>query len=379
MPVQYTIKLYDDAGVAIGIVTPLSIAVVHKINTPSVATFSVNLNASVVQDLDYNYIIEIIRSDPSVGMQAYTEFSGFIRYWNRKYEQNPIMEVTAVDASSIIQSRIVAWFPNLDWVSFFRAVTFPTASKILTYLWNYNIGSLARFYPPILTTGQQRRYGSRLDRWTDGRISTAVDAVDLGIGAAIEIACSGENLHDVMVKVADTGGLDFTVLFDIPTLAYTFFYADNLGADRRSYLKLSQANNTIGNLSRSTNLINYYTMFHVIGKGDDKNNLRNQYPTTAPTGISLREAFVKGADQKNGQQLYNLGFSRFRQQRQKIQAYDIEILQSSVWRYGRDYFLGDLVSVDANAAVPLTRKIYAVSLAMDSQGAEEVQIDLAAI
>lgn len=379
MPVQYTIKLYDDAGVAIGIVTPLSIAVVHKINTPSVATFSVNLNASVVQDLDYNYIIEIIRSDPSVGMQAYTEFSGFIRYWNRKYEQNPIMEVTAVDASSIIQSRIVAWFPNLDWVSFFRAVTFPTASKILTYLWNYNIGSYARFYPPILTSGQQRRYGSRLDRWTDGRISTAVDAVDLGIGAAIEVACSGENLHDVMVKVADTGGLDFTVLFDIPTLAYTFFYADNLGADRRSYLKLSQANNTIGNLSRSTNLINYYTMFHVIGKGDDKNNLRNQYPTTAPTGISLREAFVKGADQKNGQQLYNLGFSRFRQQRQKIQAYDIEILQSSVWRYGRDYFLGDLVSVDANAAVPLTRKIYAVSLAMDSQGAEEVQIDLAAI
>ena len=131
--------------------------------------------------------------------------------------------------------------------------------------------------------------------------------------------------------------------------------------------------------TRSTNLINYYTMFHVLGKGDDKNNLRNQYPTTAPTGISLRETFVKGADQKNGQQLYNLAFSRFRQQRQKIQAYDIEILQSSVWRYGRDYFLGDLVSVDANAAVPLTRKIYAVSLSMDSQGAEEVQIDLAAI
>ena len=379
MSVQYTIKLYDDAGVAIGIVTPLSIAVVHKINTPSVATFSVNLNASVVQDLDYNYIIEIIRSDPTVGMQAYTEFSGFIRFWNRKYEQNPIMEVTAVDASSIIQSRIVAWYPNLDWVSFFRAVTFPTASKILTYLWNYNIGSSARFYPPILTSGQTRRYGIKLDRWTDGRISTAVDAVDLGIGAAIEVSCSGENLHDVMVKVADTGGLDFTVLFDIPTLAFTFFYADNLGADRRSYLKLSQANNTIGNLSRSTNLINYYTMFHVLGKGDDKNNLRNQYPTTAPTGISLRETFVKGADQKNGQQLYNLAFSRFRQQRQKIQAYDIEILQSSVWRYGRDYFLGDLVSVDANAAVPLTRKIYAVSLSMDSQGAEEVQIDLAAI
>ena len=101
MAIQYVIKLYDDAGVPVGIVTPLDIAVVHKVNTPSVATFSVNLNAPVVKDLDFGYIIEIIRSDPDIGMQAYTEFTGFIRFWDRIYGQNPVMKATAVDAQCI--------------------------------------------------------------------------------------------------------------------------------------------------------------------------------------------------------------------------------------------------------------------------------------
>lgn len=379
MPVQYTIKLYDDAGVAIGIVTPLSIAVVHKINTPSVATFSVNRNSSVVADLDYGYIIEIIRSDPSIGMQAYTEFVGFIRYWNRSFGENPIMEVTAVDAKCILQSRIVAWYPNLLGTSYFKPAYYTTASSIMVELWNRNVGSQAVGNPPYYSANLSRRYGFGLNRWTDGRITTATNATNLGIGTAIELSCSGENVFNTMVKVADTGGLDFDVRFTIATLNYTLFYADNLGADRRSYVKFSQVNNTIGNLNQTTNMMNYASLFHAVGKGKDKNNMRSQYPTTAPTGVTLREAYIKGADQTTTNQLYNQAFSRFRRQRLSINTFDFEVLQSGSWKYGRDYFLGDLVYVDVNMAAPLTRKVYAVSLAMDSQGVEEVRIDLAEI
>jgi len=379
MPVQYTIKLYDDAGVAIGIVTPLDIAVVHKVNTPSVATFTVNRTSSVVADLDYGYIIEIIRSDPSIGMQAYTEFTGFIRFWNRSFGQNPIMEVTAVDAKCILQSRVVAWYPNLLGTSYFKPSVYTTASSIMVELWNRNIGSQANGNPPYFSAGLNRRYGFGLQRWTDGRVTTATNATNLGIGAAIEVSCSGENVLNTMVKVADTGGLDFDVRFTIATLNYTLFYADNLGADRRSYVKFSQVNNTVGNLNRTTNMMNYASLFHAVGKGKDKNNMRSRYPTTAPTGVTLREAYIKGADQTTTNQLYNLAFSRFRRQRLSINAFDIEVLQTGAWRYGRDYFLGDLVYVDVNMAAPLTRKVYAVSLSMNSEGVEEVRIDLAEI
>ena len=380
MAIQYVIKLYDDAGVPVGIVTPLDIAVVHKVNTPSVATFSVNLNAPVVANLDYGYIIEIIRSDPAIGMQAYTEFVGFIRFWDRIYGQNPVMKATAVDAQCILQSRVVAWYPNLSGVSFFNTAAFPTASSIMTNLWNYNIGSLANGNPPVMTAALTRRYGTKLQRWADGRVTTATNATNLGIGDAIELSCSGENVYETMVKVADIGGLDFTVNFDRATLGYSLFYADNLGADRTSYVKFSQANNTVGNLSRSTNLMNYGTLFHGVGsKGKDKNPIRAKFPTTDPTGVDLREVYVKGSDQTNENQLRSLARSRFRRQRFKIQAYDIEVLQSGAWRSGRDYFLGDLVSVDAQTGTPLTRKVQAVSLSMTSQGVEEVRIDLAAI
>jgi hypothetical protein len=379
MPVQYIIKLYDDAGVAIGIVTPLDIAVVHKVNTPSVATISVNLNASIVEDLVAGYIVEIIRSDTSIGMQAYIEFVGFIRFWNRSYGQNPILSVTAVDAKSILQDRIVAWYPNLLGTSFFKTSVYTTASSIMVELWNRNIGSLANGNPPYFSANLTRRYATGLQRWTDGRVTTATDATNLGIGTAIEVSCSGENVLSTMVKVSDTGSLDFDVRFTIASLNYSLFYADNLGADRRSYIKFSQENNTVGNLSQTTDVINYASLFHAVGKGKDKNNMRSKYPSTAPTGVSLREAYIKGADQTNTDQLYNLAYSRFRKQRLSISAFDIEVLQSGTWRYGRDYFLGDLVYVDVNQVSPLTRKVYAVSLSMNSQGVEEVRIDLAEI
>lgn len=378
MAVQYVIKLYDDGGVPIGIVTPLDIAVVHKVNTPSVATFSVNGNAPVVKDLDAGYIIEIVRSDVDADMQAYTEFTGFIRFWNRSFGENPVMSATAIDAKCILQSRIVAWYPNLSGVSFFKTATYPTASSILTNLWNYNIGSLANGNPPVITADLTRRYGSNLARWTDGRITTATNATNLGIGDAIEISCSGENVYDTMVKVADIGSLDFNVNFDISTLGYSFFYADNLGANRAATVKFSQQNNTIGNLNRSTNVMNFATLYHAVGsKGKDKNPIRANYPTTAPTGFDLREAFVKGADQTNVNQLRNLAKSRSRKDRYKVNAWDIEVLQSSAWRYGRDYYLGDLVSVYINVGFSITRKVVAVSLSMNSQGVEEVRIDLA--
>ena len=379
MAIQYVVKVYDDLGVPLGYVTPLDLAVVHKVNTPSVATFSVNRNSPVVEYLELYYIIEIIRSDPESGMQAYVEFVGFVQFWNRSFAQNPILQVTAVDAKRILQSRIIAWYPNMLGTSFFNPATYPTASSILTELWNRNVGSLAVGNPPHMTTALTRRYGTELHRWTDGRVSTVTDATNLGIGTAIEVSCSGENLLSTMVKVADTGGLDFTVNFTIATLDYSLFYADNLGADRRSYVKFSQKNNTIGNLSQSTNVMNYASVFHAVGKGKDKNNMRGQYPPTPTLGIILREGYIKGADQTTTDQLKNLSFSRFRRQRLSINAFDIEVLQTGTWRYGRDYFLGDLVYVEVPGSALLTRKVFAVSLSMNSQGVEEVRIDLAEI
>ncbi len=379
MAIQYVIKLYDDTGTALGIVTPLNLAIVHKINSPSIATFTVNLDAPVVADLDYGYIVSITRADASAGMNAYEEFVGFIRAWTREFGQNRMLTVTAVDAMCILQDRIVAWYPSMRGVSQFTVATYPTASSIITALWNTNVGSDAEGNSPYITAALTRRYALGLQRWTDGRINTATDAVDLSIGASMALTCSGENLLLTMQKIADVGSIDFKVNFDVASLGYSLFYASTLGADRRSYVKLSQLNGTLGTLVKQSSLVNYPTYIIAVGKGKDKNNLRSAWPSTAPTNTDLREAMVKGSDSTTVAQLTSVAKRRYNQEQRKVKSYDVEVLQSSTWRYGRDYFLGDLVSIAVTSSETLSRKIYAVSLAMSSNGAEEVQIDLSNI
>lgn len=377
MATQYVITIYDETGVAQGIATPLDFAIVHKVNTPSMLTMRMDLRSALVQSLEYGWYVQVVRSDPSIGMNAYVEFNGMIRAWRRIYGANPIIEVSCMDAKRILQDRVVAWWPALLGASFFKTSTYPTASSIMVQLWNRNVGSLANGNPPFFNANLLRRYGTSLDRWTDGRVSTAVNATDRSIGNAIEVSCSGENLLVTMQKVADVGSIDFDVLFDLPTFSYTLFYADTLGANRTSYVKMSQANNTVGNMVRSTTRLTSPTYTMATGYGKCKAKLISNFPATAPTGTSLRESLATGADSTTSQQLTAIARRRYVQEQRKINMWDIEILQSAMWRYGRDYFLGDLVTIYVSSLLSLTRKIYTVSLSMSSNGNEEVRIGLA--
>lgn len=377
MGTQITITAYDETGVAQGIVTPLEWAIVHKVNTPSLLTFRVDLRTALVQSFEAGWYIRVVRSDPDIGMNAYDEFVGMIRAWKRIYGANPMMEVTCMDAKRILQDRVVAWWPALLGASFFRTSVYPTASSIMTELWNRNVGSQANGNPPYFNSNLSRRYGTSLNRWVDGRVTTATNAVDLGIGNAVEVSCSGENLLVTMQKVADVGSIDFDVRFDLATLGYSLFYANTLGANRTSYVKMSQANNTIGNLVRSTTRLTSPTYMMATGYGKCKAKLTSNWPTTAPTGIELREAVSTGADSVSAAQLTAIARRRYVQEQRKINMWNIDVLQSAMWRYGRDYFLGDLVSIYVSSLSSLTRKIYSVSLSMSSNGAEEVRIGLA--
>ena len=377
MATQYVFTIYDETGVAQGIATPLDFAIVHRVNTPSLLRVRLDLRTALVASLEYGWYIKVVRSDPAEGMNAYTEFIGAIRGWKRIYGANPIIEVTAMDAKRILQDRIVAWWPALLGASFFKTSAYPTASSIMTALWNTNVGSGANGNPPVFNANLLRRYGTSLNRWTDGRVSTAVNAVNLSIGNAIEVSCSGENLLTTMQKVADVGSLDFDVLFDLSTFSYTLYYADTLGADRTSYVKMSQANNTIGTLQRSTSRVTSPTYTVAIGYGKCKARITGNYPPTAPTGTDLRESMATGGDATSEAQLTSVARRRYVQEQRKINAWTIEVLQSAMWKYGRDYFLGDLVKIYVSSISSLTRKIYGVSLSMNAQGAEEVRIDLA--
>lgn len=375
--VKYQITMCDATGTPLRVLVPLTLSIVHKTNTPSVATVTLG-ESFITATFDVNYIVIITRSDPENSINPYTEFIGFVRGIERLYAGNNRVKLTCMSATAILSDRIVAWYPNLSGASLFATTTYTKASGILTQLWNTNIGSKANGAPPVVTASDTRRYGTALNRWADGRYTGAVDAVDLGIGATGgDFACSGEPVLQSMQKVADFGSLDFEVVFTISPIKYTFRYANYLGADRTTTVKLSIANNAIASYKRTTNNLASPTYFVAIGKGKDKNNLRSAYPTTAPTGLSLREGMVKGGTANTTDQLTNAARRRYNQEQRKTAIYDIEVMQTSQYRYARDYYMGDLVTV-VSGSTSITRKVYAVSLSMQETGKEEVRVDLAA-
>jgi len=377
MAPQATFTLYESNGTPVGIINPLSYSVAHQVNSPSVLVLTLDLRTALAAEIDIEYVVRMVRSDPDAGMNAYEEFVGAVRKTRRNYGVNPMMEIVCVDAMRILQDRIVAWYPNLRGVSCFMPTFYPTASAILTNLWNYNVGSGANGAPPFLTADLSRRYASNLSRWTDGRLTGAVTATDSGLGTGFALACSGENVLITMQKVADIASIDFEVRFDISAMSYTFFYAATLGADRTADIRMTQANNTIGVFEYTTDATQTPTWVIATGKGKDKGMLRGTYPSPAPTGTALREVLIKGGDSETVAHLTNLAKRRWRQEQRKQKLYNIEVLQSAMWQYGRDYYLGDLVTVSPDSVNSFTRKVFGVTLAGDSSGVQEVQIDLA--
>jgi len=370
--------LYESDGTPLGLLNPLSYSVAHQVNTPSVLVLTIDLRTALASQIEIESLVRMVRSDPTSGMNAYEEIVGAVRNMRRIYGVNPMMEIIVVDATRILQDRIVAWYPNLRGVSCFMPSFYPTASSIIMNLWNYNIGSSANGVPPFLTADLSRRYASTLNRWTDGRLTGAVDiASDPAIGTGFALACSGENVLITMQKVADVASIDFEVRFDINAMSYTLFYAPTLGADRTATVRMTQANGAIGNFEYSTDAMTSPTFVIATGKGKDKGMLKGSFPASAPTSTALREVLIKGGDSETVAHLTNLAARRWRQEQRKQKLYTIEVLQSSSLQYGRDYYLGDLVTVSPDSINSFTRKIFGVSLSADSNGNESVEVELA--
>lgn len=384
MATSITITLYSAGNfpneiLPLAVVTPLSWSVAKKVNDVNIATVRVNFQQYGGVDIAIGQFITIERSDIANGMPEYVEFVGMIRKYKVIQGADTIIEFVAVDGMHILQDRLVAWYPDLPGYSTFSSVTYPKASSVLAQLWNTNLGNDS-LSPPVVSAALTRRYGTTLNRWAVGYVILATQfATDYNVGSAVNYSCSGENLLTAMQKVSDAGSIDFWVdMYDGNTFYYDLKCAVNRGVDRTAYVKMSQENNTLGTLDRTIDILNSPSYIIANGTGKNKARIHGGYPAVVPEDLALREAFVNGADNTTVNQLNVIATRRWLQEQRKVQSYNIQVLQSSVYRYGRDYFLGDLVTAVWNGATTLTRKVYGVTLGMNSSGNEEVQIDLVA-
>lgn len=361
MAPMYTVSLYNSSGVLQSISQDyLDLAISRTVNAPDMAVLIYDATSRNAQYLTYGAIVTILRQDTAAGITAATEFSGIIRRIVRTVGERTVYEVTCVGMMALLGDRIVAWKGGVTNRSKFTA---QPAETIMRFLVLYNIGAQA-------TTANGRLLGGTLTGFT-------VPAT-AGTGTTMNISVSYQNLLQVMQKVSDDGGGDFSVTYTAPaTWAYQW-HLGQLGANRTATVKLSVPLGTIGELVVSTDRIEDFTAVIVGGEGENGARLIATWPSTLPTGLNLRETFVDARNLKkaNLARLQQRGKMALGRQQRKRTTYTATLLQNAALRYGRDYFLGDLVTI-LDGTTEVTQKVQGIDLAFSADGKESVDVTLA--
>lgn len=359
MAATIELHIYSSAGVRQAIITDvLSVSSRRIVNDIDTIGITVMSSSAAAQYIVYGAIVEYYRTDIANGISTYRESVGVIRFIRTKRVSDITIEAVAFGFNVLLADRIVAYKSGLANLSQFTSTV---AETVLKTLFNYNVGSSA-------TTAN--------GRYLDGRITGATTAATTGAGSSISVSCSNQNLLLAMQKIQLNAGGDFDVVFTAPaTYTYTW-YTGQLGTNRSATVIFSVDNGTLGALIVDDDRANDFTAAIVGGKGEGSARAIVTRPASLPTGLDLRERFIDARNESTTAQYQALGDAALRDTTINRQAISAQVIQSASLRYARDYFLGDLVSVDIGSAT-VTRKVQAVGIQNKSDGSEVVQIELA--
>lgn len=361
MAPMYTVSLYNSSGTLQAISQDyLDLAISRTINAPDMAVLIYDSNSNNAQYLTQGAIITILRQDTDAGISAATEFSGIIRRIVRTVNDKTTYEVTCVGMLGLLGTRIVAWRAGIANRSKF---TSSPAETILKNLFNFNIGSSA-------TTANGRLLA--------GNITGMTTAATTGAGTVLSVSVAYQNLLGAMQKIADDGGGDFDLLYTAPATWTFTWYTGQRGTDRSATVRLSVPLGTIGELVVDDNRIEDFTATIVGGEGEDRARRVATRPAVLPTGLASREYFVDARNLKKATaaRLQQQGTIVLNRQARKRVSYTASLLQNAALRYGRDYFVGDLVTI-LDGTTTVTQQIMGVDLSFSADGRETVDVTLA--
>jgi hypothetical protein len=360
MAVQYTVVTYDSAGSRTSYISDvLDVVVSRAVNGIDMARIVVGGTSAAAQYLTYGSILEIYREDRDAGIAYYREFAGMMRLIDTVTADVTTISVQAVGFTALLADRIVAWKAGVANRSAFSA---SPAETILKNLFDYNLGANA-------TTANGRLLG--------GALTGATTAASGGAGNSLSISVAGQNLLTAMQRIQEAAGGDFDLVYTAPaTYTYTW-YTGQRGTNRSSTVIFSVANGTIGQLRVITDRIADATAVIVAGQGEGVYRSYVTRPASLPTGLNLRERWVDARNQTTTSEYQQLGDIVLAEAERERSRIEVQILQSEALRYGRDYVLGDLVSVYTGSTT-LTRKVQSVGLHFSSDGSEAVDVGLVA-
>lgn len=358
---EYKIRVYTPQGTQLAeIVDFFSLGYSRRVNAPGMMQYTLDGNHYSIALLEDKSQVEIWRRDTSAGIDWYCDFYGIYRKAKLSYPDNYYFTATCPGQLSLLGWRINAFDAGLADFSEFTGVAAETVCKRLV---QYNFTSDA-----TVANGRDRAGNMTYP----GTISIQADN---GQGNSITRSFARKNVLTILQGLGgNVGGGDFD-LVKMAAATWEFrWYLSQLGEDRTSTAIFSTDLDNMANPTYEYDAINEATVAIVGGQGTE-----SARTVSVVTGDNYEvatndiEMFIDGRQLDTAAMLTNEGDQELDAAKARTK-FTYDILQTYASRYGRDYFLGDLVTARWGS-ISETQQIKGVTVSVKRDGSDTIDID----
>jgi len=317
-------------------------------------------------------IVEFWRRDSVGGLDWYRDFTAFHRSdeWRQGKEGDDIYISRGRGCNDLLLAEAIAWPAGSA-----EADKTGAAETVAKEFVDENIG------PGALAAG---------GRWRDGAFANLTVQIDAGSGAAWTGGRTNQNLMDVLQELAQFGPGDYqlveTGVPGTPTVAFEFQWRDvRWGLDRTDGnaagnppVIFGSRMRTIQTIQRRRSRLDEANVVYTLGQGiGDQRMVVIRTSGTETASNYARRAIARNAtDLDTAGALQDRGDDWLYQQRIE-ESLDVEIQQTAGCRYGRDWDLGDLVTVEyTKLGLSVNRKIAGAIVSLGDDGKETISATL---
>jgi hypothetical protein len=357
MGAEYRLDVYTAAGAKLAEITDFwSLRYRRQVNAPGVLSFTLAGDHRVVSQIEHNSQIILYRRNPNLGLPWTADFWGLFRGQKRSFSDHDVFEASCPGILTMLGWRVVAWKAGTSNRSSFSSAKAETIMKTLV---SYNAGTNA-------TTAN--------GRVRTGTISGVSVQADGAGGNTISVDCAWDNLLEILQKVAAIGGGDFD-LIKTGAAAWEFrWYTGQRGTDRTASLLFALERGNMAEPEYEYNRVDERTVAVVGGQGEGSDRVvvvRSGPDYSASNDI---EVFVDARNNTTTAGLNASGDARLEALRAR-QQFGYRVIQTPGCAYGVHYELGDLVKAQYGT-VNVTQKIVGVTVSLDDNGAEKIDVEM---
>jgi hypothetical protein len=340
-------------------VSYLDLVYTKEVNAPGLCSFKLDYDYFAIPLLEDKAQVEVWRRNPEAGIAWYCDFYGLYRKKGLTYKNEQLFTATCPGIMTMLSWRHIGYKADTANRSLYTTLPVETIMKSLV---TYNLTSAG-------TVADGR---VRLATLTSpGTITVQLDAA--GGNTVDSYACAFRNVLTELQKLAGVyGGGDFDL---VQTAANTWqfrFYAGQLGTDRTADVTFAVEYGNMANPVYTKDRINEASVVIVGGQGLAA--LRAVRIVTGPDYAVANdiETFADGRNLATNAGLDELG-ARVANDKKARVTFDYDVIQTASCRYGRDYFLGDLVTAVWDT-ISVTQQIIGVTVTAKTDGSEVIDV-----